>query len=428
MTETINQEKNAWSTPRKILTLFVIFYLLIYMFPEPFKDIPGFSVVVGLYTQPFEWLVLWFGKSVLGISTLEKITQTGSGDTTFEYVRIVVILIMAFIATALVMSISKRKEYQSWFHLTWIYCRYYLGLFLIVYGFIKLFEGQFPTPYLGRLEQNYGDSSPMGLMWTFMGASKAYTFFGGLMEFVAGCLLLFRRTTIAGGIMAFGVMLNVAIMNYCYDVCVKLFSTHLVLISIFILSPYLKHLFDFIFLQKSVQLKIEPLQFQKKWQTNFRKVSKIALLCLCAIMMGVMYFEAYSEPTNNLYSKSFNGSYKVVTFIQNRDTLPTSHSDTLQWSKIIMEDGFMSIRTITDRKIRFEVKTDTIAQKISIIPEEDSTKTYQFDYKRLPNQTVVFKGKMNTDTLEITTKQKKKSEYLLNATPFKWISEYPYNR
>jgi hypothetical protein len=428
MSENASIERTPWSKGKKISSIFIFTYLFLFMFPEPFKDIPGVSEMLKLVMTPMEWLILWFGKSVLNIQTLEKIEVTGSGDTTFDYVRIMVLLILSTLITIVILIFSKRKEYQNWFQFTWVYARYYLGLFLIIYGFVKLFEGQFPSPYLGRLEQNYGDSSPMGLMWTFMGASKPYTFFAGMMEFIAGCLLLFRRTTIAGGMMAFGVMLNVAVMNYCYDVSVKLFSTHLVLIAVFVVSPHLKSLFDFIFLQKTTQLKVEPLHFQKKWQRVTRKSVKIGLFVLCAAMLTLTYFEGYSREENNDYSKVFNGSYKIISYIKKNDSLPIVKTDTLQWSKILMEDGYFSAKTITERRIRFEVKTDTIAKKITITSVDDSTKIYQFKYQLLPKKIVVFKGKFEGDSLEITTVHKKIKEYRLNSTPFKWINEYPYNR
>ncbi len=428
MSENASIERTPWSKGKKISSIFIFTYLFLFMFPEPFKDIPGVSEMLKLVMTPMEWLILWFGKSVLNIQTLEKIEVTGSGDTTFDYVRIMVLLILSTLITIVILIFSKRKEYQNWFQFTWVYARYYLGLFLIIYGFVKLFEGQFPSPYLSRLEQNYGDSSPMGLMWTFMGASKSYTFFAGMMEFIAGCLLLFRRTTIAGGMMAFGVMLNVAVMNYCYDVCVKLFSTHLVLIAVFVVSPYLKSLFGFIFLQKATQLKVEPLHFQKKWQRVTRKSVKFGLFVLCVAMLTLTYFEGYSREENNDYSKGFNGSYKIISYIKKNDSLPIVQTDTLQWSKILMEDGYFSAKTITERRIRFEVKTDTIAKKITITSVDDSTKIYQFKYQLLPKKIVVFKGKFEGDSLEITTVHKKIKEYRLNSTPFKWINEYPYNR
>lgn len=428
MSEIVSEEKTRWSLSRKIVTLFFCCYFLLYMFPEPFSEIPGVSDVLSIIIKPMEWLILWFGKTILGIATLEKIAQTGSGDTTFDYVRLLVLLILSLLITTITLIASKKKEFQSWFNFTWIYARYYLGLFLIIYGVIKLFEGQFGTPYIGRLEQNYGDSSPMGLLWTFMGHSKAYTFFGGLMELIPGFLLLFRRTTIAGALMAFGVMLNVVAMNFCYDVCVKLFSMHLVLMSLFILSPYLGRLFQFVFQQKTVQLKIARLSFEKKWQRITHKVLKIGFLILCGIIIVMTSMEDTSGYVAKNYAKSFDGSYDITTFIKNGDTIQPIETDTLRWSKITMEEGFFGFKKSNNKKIRFDVKTDTIAKKITITSFDDSTKIYKFEYKRLPERKVIFKGKYESDTLEIITKQKKKNEYLLNSTPFKWIHEYPFNR
>ena len=57
--------------------------------------------------------------------------------------------------------------------------RFVLASALFGYGINKVFALQFPEPGLQRLTQDYGDSSPMGLMWTFMGASAPYTMFAG---------------------------------------------------------------------------------------------------------------------------------------------------------------------------------------------------------------------------------------------------------
>jgi hypothetical protein len=64
----------------------------------------------------------------------------------------------------------------------------------------------------------------MGLLWTFMGASAAYTIFTGLGELVGGLLLTTRRTALAGALVSAAVMTHVAVLNFCYDVPVKLFS------------------------------------------------------------------------------------------------------------------------------------------------------------------------------------------------------------
>ena len=69
---------------------------------------------------------------------------------------------------------------------------------MFTYGINKVFGLQFPEPGMQRLLQDYGDSSPMGLLWTFMGASQPYTMFAGWMETIGGLLLCLRRTQLVG--------------------------------------------------------------------------------------------------------------------------------------------------------------------------------------------------------------------------------------
>jgi uncharacterized membrane protein YphA (DoxX/SURF4 family) len=398
------------------------------MFPRPFSEIPGVATVFWVFTKPVEIATIWFGKTVLGLTILEKIAVTGSGDTTFDYVNLLFTFSLSIVLTIVILLVSKKKNFQSWFHVTWIYARYYVGLFLILYGVMKFFNGQFQPTRVERLEGTYGDSSPMGLLWTFMGHSSAYTFFGGFIEFVAGVLLLFRRTTIAGALMGFGVMLNVAAMNYCYDVPVKLFSSHLVLLSIFILSPYLGSLYRFFFKQESLQLKIEPMVFKQKWQRITHKVSKIVLIVFCALALVMLIVEVNSDSGNTTYAESFNGSYEVKTFVKNGDTIPALESDTLRWNKVFMEDGDFVIKTMNAKKTFYSVKTDTIKHKVTITSYKDSTAVFQFDYKKLKNNDYQLQGVYLSDTLKLVWKHRKKEDYELNKRGFHWINDYPFNR
>ncbi|MFN3968379.1 DoxX family protein [Flavobacterium sp.] len=428
MSARVSSENQEWSFSRKAITVFTICYAFLYMFPRPFNEIPGVDVVFSVYTKPLEIVVLWFGKTVLGLTTLEKIAVTGSGDTTFDYVNLLFVFLISIVLTIVILLVSKKKNFQSWFHVTWVYARYYVGLFLILYGIIKFFNGQFQPTHITRLEQTYGESSPMGLLWTFMGHSKAYTFFGGFIEFVAGVLLLFRRTTIVGALMAFGVMLNVAAMNYCYDVPVKLFSSHLVLLSIFIVSPYLGSLYRFFFKQESLQLKIEPLVFKDKWQRVTHKISKIGLLVLCSLAIVMMIIQVNAIPENVVYAESFNGSYEVKMFVKNGDTIPPLETDTLRWNKVLMEDGNIVIKKVKGRGHYYAVKTDTITNQFTVTSYKDSTKIFNLGYKRLSKTELLVKGRWESDTLELLWQQRKKEDYELNKRGFHWINEYPFNR
>jgi hypothetical protein len=93
----------------------------------------------------------------------------------------------------------------------------------------------------------------MGLLWKFMGYSTAYTFFGGCAELLPAVFLLFRRTALLGSLLAFAVMLKVVMLNFCYDVPVKLYSLNLLSLSMFLILPDTSRLFQIFVLNASAQ-------------------------------------------------------------------------------------------------------------------------------------------------------------------------------
>jgi hypothetical protein len=113
----------------------------------------------------------------------------------------------------------------------------------------KLVPLQFGSLRLAEMVQPIGEQSPMGLLWRFMAASPAYTMFTGFAEVLAASLLLFRRTAMLGAFLCAGVMANVVALNFCYDVPVKLFSSRLLLMSLFLLAPDVRRLCHFFILQ-----------------------------------------------------------------------------------------------------------------------------------------------------------------------------------
>ena len=75
-----------------------------------------------------------------------------------------------------------------------------------------------------------------------MGASESYNVFTGAGEILGGLLLTTRRTTLLGAIVSLGVLGHVAMLNFSYDVPVKLFSLHLLAMAVFLIAPDLRRL------------------------------------------------------------------------------------------------------------------------------------------------------------------------------------------
>ena len=116
----------------------------------------------------------------------------------------VLLLCSALIAIVWSLLDRRRSEYQSLHAWVRLLVRYSLAISLFWYGFDKVFVAQMAPAwmYLERLVERFGDMSPAGLLWAFIGYSPAYQIFGGLAEVAAASLLLFRRTTTLGALIA----------------------------------------------------------------------------------------------------------------------------------------------------------------------------------------------------------------------------------
>jgi hypothetical protein len=91
-----------------------------------------------------------------------------------------------------------------------------------------------------------------------MGASRPYTIFAGLGEVLGAVLLIWRPTATFGAWVSIAVMTNIVMLNYCYDVPVKLYSTHLLLMAVLIVVPDLRRMWN-VFVQNRATEPFAPV-------------------------------------------------------------------------------------------------------------------------------------------------------------------------
>lgn len=227
----------------------------------------------------------------------------GSGDTTHSFILLFIYFSVASGIATIWTLVDPRKSDQVWLRdVTRTFLRYALATSLFGYGIIKLgfIQTQFASggvPSEMQLVRTYGESSPMGLLWTFMAASSMYTFLGGLLEMIPAFLLMFRRTSTIGAAAGAAVMSNVFLLNMCYDVPVKQFSFHLLVMGVILILPELPRIASAFFWNRTTEpseLIDPPYASMKKtvWAVRINKT----LLVLFAFVIP-LGFHGYRELT-----------------------------------------------------------------------------------------------------------------------------------
>ena len=420
-TEQTISDAPSWSNSKKIFFLFLFCYVFLYMVPMPLDQIPFVAKYFSLITEP---VILFFGHKILQWGDFSKIEFTGSGDTSFDYVRVFTILSISVLLAPLIFIIDrKRRNYDELLYWITVYMRYYVGIYMLIYGFGKIFKSQFPSPNLIRLEQPYGESSPMGLLWTFMGYSKGYNMFAGIGQALGGFLLFFRRTTVLGAFVVMAVMANVVALNFFYDVPVKLFSSHLVLLCFFILIPYFQPLIDFFIRHKQSILKIDFVPFKTKWKRITQIILKLIFIIGSTYMIASESYSIMMEYGDLGPKPPLFGIYRVEVFVQNHDTIPLLLTNGKRWSKVMIDRNAM-IKTMDGEPGYYKSKIDTFNKSIDFSPNFKTSIANHFKYKRKGNSLTI-DGNIFTDSIH--AEMVREDMPLINSG-FNWINEYPYNR
>jgi hypothetical protein len=422
-------ESYTWTEPKRLFFRFCFLYFAIYIFFTPNNELPVINSMYEWLNDRLHIFIPWFSKTFFGYKQPITVFTNGSGDTTYDYMLWFFGITLTVIGTIIWSLLDrKRKSYDTLYYWAAVFLRYYLFYTMVSYGVFKVIKLQFPFPYLSRLVQPYGESSPMGLAWTYMGYSTTYNNFTGYAELIGGILLLFRRTTTLGALICLGVMTNVFMMNMGYDVPVKLLSFNTILMSIFLLWKDIKRIVNFLFLNKPTPAADISVPYTNKklgYSLFALKVIFIVFIFWSSFAQAIDAQKEYGEkaPKPPLY-----GIYYTETFIKNKDTLPPLDTDTTRWRRLIIQrDKFASVRVMNDSARNYNFQVDTTTKTAVVFSNADTLHKTTFNYVK-DSVYLTLIGKMNTDSIYIKLKRFDENKFRLVNRGFHWVNEFPYNR
>jgi uncharacterized membrane protein YphA (DoxX/SURF4 family) len=411
-------------------TLYCLYTQIIEAFvPLPFaQDWPDPSTL-----PPMRQVVYWTATHVFHVKTQLVNSGSGSGDKTWDWVLMFCVLVISLLAAAIWSALDRQRPnyvtLHKWFRLG---LRFALASQMLGYGLAKAVPLQMPFPYLYRLLEPYGNRSRMGVLWDSIGASPGYEISAGCAEILGGILLFFPRTTLFGALVCLADMVQVFMLNMTYDVPVKLFSFHLILISLVLLAPEFRRLVSFFFGNHAVQPSSQPVIGRTQKRARIVRVLQAALglWLLGANAYGswkLWYQYGGGRPKSVLY-----GIWEIEEFSQDgnlRAALVTDNErDNERFRRAIFD--------FTDR-MQFEKMDNTFAGYGTTIDDGKKTMTLtkssdknfkaSFTYHRDGDQ-LTFDGDMDKHKLHLKLHRVDHTKFLLLSRGFHWIQEYPFNR
>jgi hypothetical protein len=418
----------SWSAAHRLGFRFIFAYLVLYLFPFPLDLLP--------------WPAQWWGAlqevvarfteiRVFGLADAVPIVPTGSGDTMAAWAIQTAWLLLA-LGAAIVWTIldRRRRDYRRLHEWLRVYVRFALAGIMFGYGFAKIIPNQMPAPSLERLVQPWGEFSPMGVLWSFMGYSSVYQIFTGFGEALGSAFLAFRRTATLGALLLSAVLANVVLMNYTFDVPVKLYSTNLLLMALFLLAPDVRRLLDLLVLGRQPAPPVhEHLFLSRRW--------RIAAVVLAVLYVGYNSYggltaglERYRQATGPDAPKlPVFGIWDVEEWRRNGVVRPPLLSDSSLVRRIVFGQlNRAAFRTMADSVERYSVTADSAKRVLTLKGRFGPDLMRTISYVRLESDRLILTEVVGSDSIVMRLRRVDERRFPLLTRGYHWIQEQPFNR
>ncbi len=358
----------------RIFVVFSIFFIL----SLPFK----YNVLkINFLTAFFERVVKIIAPIFLNNN--KEYTLDFYSDSSGLYINIIIVFIISIAVSFLWLFFERKrtifsKEFTVFFAV--IIC-YYLSLQFSIYGFSKLFKYQFYDAHPNTLYTPVGYLTKDFLYWTSIGSSKLYNTITGLIEITTAVLLWFKRTRVLACFLGIGVCLNIVLVNFSFDINVKIQSLFLLLLFLLVSYPNIKTLY--LFFVKQEITKINPISFPISKKYRFKHVVIKSVLISVILLEGLypyvttnsfngdtivkpLFYGAYEIKNNEVYKRFFIHSDPYFIIQDKKDQLYSFKMELNEETLLLTNNDRTSILSFKNKDGVFYIEGDFFGSLLNI--------------------------------------------------------------
>ena len=422
----------AWRPATRVAFRFFATYFVLYVLTT--QMLTGMVVFLGNQLPnlgelpPVRTVVSWVAARVFKVSHPLVITGSGSGDKTYDWVHAFTVLSFAVLITVVWSLLDRRRQdyarLHRWVHL---FSRFALGSTMVSYGMVKAIPLQMPAPGLTRLLEPFGHFSPMGVLWYSIGASRPYEIFAGCAELAGGILLLIPQTATLGALICLADSIQIFTLNMTYDVPVKLFSFHLIVLSLFLLAPDARRLLNVLLLNRAA----EPSTLAPPGATaRARRIAMAAQVVFGVYLVGMNLngaLDAWTQYGGGAPKSPLYGIWNIEQmsiYGQTRSPLTTDYD---RFRRMIFDRPQQAaFQRMDETFVPYGAKIDTAARTVTFT--RGSAVSGTFSYEQPSPDVLVLNGSLDGRKLRMQGRLFDRSNFLLVTRGFHWVQEYPFNR
>ena len=216
-------------------------------------------------------------------------------------------------------------------------------------------------------------------------------------------------------------------LNFSYDVPVKLFSSLLLALALFLILPDVQRLLGLFVWNRPVGgAELRPFPLEQPW---LRRGARLGKALLVASIVAGSFWENYAmlgsygpwAPRLPLH-----GVYRVEAFARNgvADAVP----DAARWVRVgINQDWSLAIQRASGGAQRYRLKLDTTKRTLEL-SQFDQPPLAVLSYSEPQPGALLVEGRFEDGVVSARLVRQEGAPFLLTSRGFRWINEYPFNR
>lgn len=366
-TNTIYEQRD-WKVYESVLFRFLFAYFLLQVVPVDWKFYERLHQI--------NWLQLGL-TDLFNISRYTRQIVETPTSTDFwgihTFTDWAIIALIALVVAIVWSLVDKRTQYDRLYYILRVIVRYRLAIGVIAYGFLKLFPLQSPYPALSTLNTNYGDLSAWKIFSLSLGIAPPFEVFLGLVEILAGLLLLNRKTVFIASFIILCFTGNVFLSNLAYEGGETVYSLYLIQLAVFLLWYDAPRLFRLLSLEKPSYPNTFKWIYTKK-QYQVKLLLKGLFIFVFVVLYGAKAYRVYQQGGYQFplaKGPLKEGFYEVTQFVYNGDSIAFSKSNQLRWQNVVIEKWpTLSIKT--------GKYSPPHTSNVEIIHISDATRDYEY--------------------------------------------------
>lgn len=329
-----------------------------------------------------------------------------NSDTLLLYKVVIILFFSGLIIGVLLSKLIKDKEMILKF--IYVCISFILAYFLLQYGFDKVFKSQFYFPEPNTLHTPLGQLSKDILFWSSMGSSYWYNLFMGSIEILPALLLLNSKTRLLGAFISSGVLLNVWAINMSFDITVKVLSSILLFMSLYLISFSWRKLYLF-FTEKELKIKKIDMKILHNHPLT-KRIIKGSIIGLFCLEIFIPYIKMGAFNRDETVSRKIHGSFSVINAPKKSFFNNTRRIHFHSKGYLILENDKQEFK---DYRMTHSISKNEI-QLIDIDLNIQLSEN---------NEDLTFKWKVNNESINMSTKKIDLKKMPLSNDNFHWTIE-----